>query len=243
MKQATQIIAAAILMGMTQAAAALDFRPIVGYEWSKISGSVQDGNDELSLKNDLGIEKSNQTLAGFQIGALGQHLRFRYLPYAFDGRNTLSRDVDFGGENFTVNDDVESSIKLTEYALDYRFIPINTPLGYLGMGLGVNVFDSEIVLKTDTDEAKSSATLPIPTLGVAAGIHLPLTGLTINGDLSGLAYDGNSYRNLELNLDYQPFALMGLRVGYRDRQVKLESGDLKVDFKLSGPFAALWVGF
>ena len=240
MKQATQIMAAAILMGMTQAASALDFRPIVGYEWSKISGSVQDAGDELSLKNDLGIEKSNQTLAGFQIGALGQQLRFRYLPYTFDGKSTVG-SIDFGGES--LSGELESNIKLTEYALDYRFIPINTPLAYLGMGLGVNVFDSDIRLKTNTNEAQSSATLPIPTLGVTAGVHLPFTGLTLNGDLSGLGYDGNRYSNLELNLDYQPFPLMGLRVGYRDRQVLLESGDLKVDFKLSGPFAALWVGF
>jgi outer membrane protein len=241
MKQTSGILAAAILMGMTQSAWALDFKPIVGYEWSKISGSVQDGIDELSLKNDLGVEKSNQTLAGFQIGALGQHLRFRYVPYSFSGNSTPDGSINFGGEDLSGN--IDSSIKLTEYALDYRFIPINTPLGYLGLGAGVNVFDGDISLKTDTDEARSSASLPIPTLGVAAGVHLPFTGLTLNGDLSGLGYDGNHYRNLELNLDYQPFALMGLRVGYRDRQVKLESGDLKVDFKLSGPFAALWVGF
>jgi outer membrane protein len=241
--QLPRILAATALLAATHAAHALDFRPIVGYEWAELTGIVQDGPDQVSLKNDLGIDDSSSPLIGFQVGVLGQYLRFRYVPYSFSGDGTIDREIEFAGETFSASLPIRSKMELTEYAVDYRFIPINTPVGYFGAGIGVNAFEASIDLRTDTEHAHSSETVPIPTLGVTAGLTFPLTGLSVNGDFSGMSFDDNRYTNLELNLDYQIMPLVGARVGYRDRKLKIESGDLLIDTEMSGPFAALWVGF
>lgn len=231
------------LLTLAHTAHALDFRPIAGYEWATMSGDIQDGTAVLSLKDDLGIEDSDNLLLGFQLGALGQRLSFRYLPYSFSGNSTLSRSIDFGDETFNLNAPLATTLDLTEYAADYRFAPLSTPVGYVGVGFGVNMFESEVTLVSGNTVSRSTATIPLPTVGIAAGIHLPFTGLSLNADLSGVSFQDNRYRNGEVNLDYSPAPLVGIRVGYRDRELVLEEDDLMVDITMSGPFAAVWVGF
>lgn len=238
----SRVLLAGALLGMTQSAMAADFRAIVGYESTAMKGWVQDGTTRIEVVDDLNLDDSSVALLGFQLGALGQRLSFRYLPYSFSGTNTITRNINFGGQSFAASDAVTTTLDMTEYALDYRFVPLNTPIGHLGAGIGVNVFETDVELKTTNDTATSTGTLPLVTVGVTAGLKFPMTDFSVNGDYSMMKISDNRYSNLELNLDYKPFPLVAFRLGYRDRNLELDVDDLKADFSMSGPFVAVWVG-
>lgn len=237
-----RVILAGFMMGMAHGALAIDFRPIAGVEHTTLTGWVQDGSTEVNLDSDLGLDKSSVSMLGFQVGVLGQRLSFRYVPYSFSGQNDLSRQIDFADSHFAPNSTIRSSLDMIEYAVDYRFVPINTPIGYVGAGVGVNLFEADVKLNSGTAEAMSSGSLPLPTVGVTAGLKFPLSDLSLNGDYSMMSYDNNRYRNLELNLDYKPFPLVGFRLGFRHRELELDDDDLKAELSMKGPFVAVWVG-
>ncbi|WP_028989017.1 hypothetical protein RG903_00835 [Thermithiobacillus tepidarius DSM 3134] len=235
-----------ILAALAAPASALDFQPSLGVEQANISGTVQtDAETTVDLKSDLGLDKSNPVVAGFRIGAGKHSFSFRYVPYSFSGDSTISRSITFNGRTFGVNERLHSEVDLKEYAADYRYKLLRTPVAYASLGLGLNVFDARIDIRSQSglNNAQEELTAPIPTLGASAGVSLPLTGLSVNGDLSGIGYGGNRYINADANVDYSPLPFVGIKAGYRYRELKFDVSDTKADIRLKGPYVAAYVGF
>ncbi|MEK8089378.1 hypothetical protein [Thermithiobacillus plumbiphilus] len=234
----------ALIMPALQAQAA-DLQAILGVEQGEISGTVASGGDPVDLRRDLGLDKSNPVVAGFKIGALGNTFAFRYIPYSFSGDGSVSQNFSFRGLNFAVNDPVHSDVDIKEYAADYRFGFALPGLARVGVGAGVNVFDANFAItrKITGETTTKQITAPIPTLGVSAGLSLPLTGLKLDADVSGMGYSSNRYINADANLSYSPLPLIGIKAGYRYRKLKLDIDDTQADMEIKGPYAAVYAGF
>lgn len=240
-----KIIAGLLLIMPALQAQAADLQAILGVERGEISGTVANAGNPVDLRRDLGLDKSSPVIAGFKIGALGNSFAFRYIPYSFSGDGSISQNFQFNGQNFAVNEPVHSNVDLKEYAADYRFGFALPGLARVGVGAGVNVFDSTFAItrKLTGQTTTKHIVAPIPTLGVSAGVSLPLTGLKLDADVSGIAYSSNRYVNADANVSYSPLPLIGIKAGYRYRKLKFDVQDTRADIELKGPYAAIYAGF
>ena len=267
------VVAAAVAIPTAQA---LEFRPLIGYETSTLRGDITDGDQALNLREETGLRKADDVWLGLEAGMLGQYFRVRYLPYKFSGSSTRTEDItDFAGVDFSLQTEIDSRLKLTEYAFDYRFTPINLDTFRFGIGAGVSYFDASVSLSaTEQSEALSeeqtaalsdeiSAALPdgasvsssgelsarrsanyiVPTLGVVAGVGFPGTGISVTLDYSGMSVDNYRLTHQDLDLDYTSPTIINVRVGYRNRSLRVDGRSLDADVSLKGPYAALWFGF
>lgn len=130
---------------------------------------------------------------------------------------------------------------------------LDNDLVSLDLGLNIKVGDFEL---TGVGEDPSGAAIsasgsysgPIPLLYAAGEIGLPLTGLGLFGEVSGLAYSGNQFYDAQAGLGYNvldnPAIVLTAQLGYRIFKLKAEDlDDINADIQFDGAFAGLVAHF
>lgn len=234
------------LAALSAQAGALTLQPVIGLENARISGVIQNNGDQVDLRNDLGLDKDNPAFAGLTLGAGAHQLSFRYTPYRFSGDSTPSKTFTFDGASFAVSDRLHTDLNLKAYSLDYRYRLFRTPVVQVGVGAGVTVLNGtvDITSQSTLNNTHQTFTAPIPTLGLSASAGLPLTGLSVGGDVSGISMGGNNhYVDAQAAVAFSPLPLAGIKVGYNYRELRVDANNTLGNIKLSGPYAALFAGF
>ena len=118
----------------------------------------------------------------------------------------------------------------------------------LDVGLNVMQMDGHVTVTDGTQTESVEFDGYIPTLYLAAEAALPFTGLSVGGEISGLAAGGSSFYDYQVQIQYNVIDNMaidvGLQLGYRATGLKLDDVDnLDTDLSFSGPYAGLQVHF
>jgi len=235
------------------------FTARAGYLWSDADTSVRvDGRAgrvgaQVNLEDDLGMQKSKGLSVVELSWRLNQHHRFdfEYNSLSRDGRRTLTADIEFGDEIFTVGADVYSHFESDIWRLSWAWSLVNTGKVEFGTLLGLHVTEVSVGLRAlggQVEEAEDT-TVPLPTIGLQ-GAYAFTPKLYLRGwfqwfTLEYGKYDG-SLLNANLALDYYAFDNVGLGVGYAYYDYDLEIDDdhnVVYDYRFQGPMAYLNVYF
>lgn len=205
-----------------------------------IPGNEIDFVDDLALDDQEGLVEGRITLE------LGKHsIRYGYVPMSWDGSNTLSQDVTWGGETFTATTDVDSEITVNYHRLGYRYDIIDLLSNRVGVIVELKYFDADATIKDSTGvmDVTESFDLPIPTVGVGAQVGLPFL-FSVSGEVTGLTLGSTAYMvDAEAMVNLTPAPFVKLSAGYRYMTFHVEQDDDKADLSLSGPFVALRADF
>jgi outer membrane protein len=214
------------------------------------------GGTRLDLRDSLGIQKSNTIFARakFEIGFLGVY--GAYMPINFQGDQSITQTISFGGSSFDVNQNIKTDLKLDRYDvglfLNVPFLGTIT-LGVLDIELGVigrflnfeGSLTGSVGGSEKTETAKGSSVIPMIYLGGA--VNVSVFSLLIEG--RGIQYQGSQYYDLIGELRFSPFSLPGLAkfyagVGYRlERLVLKEVFDTNADIQIRSPYVNVGVSF
>lgn len=210
------------------------------------------GNPFIDLKDDLYFEEENKPFVRLKV-ELPLILPNVYLmatPMSFKGAGPLTRTITYGDKVFTAGIPVESEIKLDHYDLAL-FYPIpflkTATLGKLNVELGLNArkFDFEGTISQPTilnQTASKSYSVTVPM--IYAGVQVkPIDALSIEFEMRGIAYDGNSYYDYLGRLRYNPIPLVYVAGGYRAETLKIDAEDVLADIKFGGPFLEVGLSF
>lgn len=199
---------------------------------------------DIDFSDDLGVDDEDFWEVRITL-EFGKHkLRYGFIKLEWDGEKTITEEINFGGETFTVSTFVDSELNVDYHRLGYQYDFIDTLENRLGLILELKYFDIDARLKAPPIDESESLQVPVPTVGVAFQLSLPLL-VTFGGEVTGVTLGG--YGHLidgEAALRFNPIPFLRLSGGYRYLKVKVEDGDdSEVDFDLHGPFLTLGASF
>jgi hypothetical protein len=228
-----------------------------GMYWgSTISGNVQTltgglpGTD-LDVKSDLGMKDENVFSGEVFLKTGNFTFRVAYTPLKFTGSAVLSKTIDFDGNTFPARTPVSSELETKMVDGDVQWDLLNPDLGVASVNLGVflrlKYVDGSVRISSDNAAFPVSATqdfrLPIPEVGVAAGIGFLKDIVRADARVCGMAYSGNHLYEGDAFLSVIPFPFLRLQGGYRFIDLKADENDLKATLKIKGPYAGIQVAF
>ncbi|WP_210395631.1 TIGR04219 family outer membrane beta-barrel protein [Motiliproteus sediminis] len=165
-----------------------------------------------------------------------------------ESRGTGSVNFTFEGSTFTGDVTTDVDFSHNDIILYYELLD---NVVSLDLGLNVMQMDGFVTVTEDANPANRERVDfdgYLPTLYIAAQAELPLTGLSIGGEFSGLAVGDSSFYDYQVQIQYNVIDNMaidvGIQLGYRETRLELDDVDnLDTDLTFSGPYAGLQVHF
>jgi hypothetical protein len=200
------------------------------------------GGSDISAQRDLGMP-SNQHLPDFELilrPARRHKLRAQYIPIQMNGAATLTRDIVFNGQKYTVGIPVQSTLDWHAARFNYEFDFIANSRGFGGMILEAKYTDVRVELDAPVfglaEFARARA--PIPALG-GIGRFYVVPNLAITGEVTAFKlpsvadkYAGH-YVDVDVYGTYNFTNNIGVKGGYRllnlGYLIKQDTGAFQMD--------------
>jgi hypothetical protein len=203
---------------------------------------------EIDFEDDLDIGDSDEIMAeaSLQLGSF--RLAASYLPLNFSGTSVLSRQLNFGDQQFDASTTVKGEMDvdlydlgLTWYVLNFDDLPVRFQFG---PEVAVKVVDGEasIMDKTTGIREEVSGTAGAPTIGARARVGLA-DFLAVIGRVGYSEYSGNSLLDADAQIEISPIPLVGIFGGYRYLDLDVDEGDILIDATFEGPYAGAFLRF
>ena len=211
------------------------------YYWdAELSGVLTDGfsGDLIDVQADLGVDVMEGTLMPeLQMVLGGIVVRFNGFEFEFLGDAILQRTINFGGQTFTVTDQVLTELDLQNYRLTAGFRLLNTPWLAVALQGGVAYYELEATISsTLAGTVSESVQAPVPVVGVLAQAKLGM--FIFSGEVSGISFsiEGVALDYLEINVSAGVilFKIVSLQVGWRQIAFDIEDSNLALDATLEG---------
>jgi len=229
---------------------------LIGFEagaayWSAdMSGTTKYKGSEIDLEKDLGMGDDNTVFlwADF-VHPIPMIPNFKLVKtdLAFSGNSTLTKSITFNNQTYSVSDNVSSDLELNQldFIFYYRFLnllSLNTV--NLDFGLNVKRIEGTVKLRTSTQSSRNDFTVYIPMAYVKAKFNLPFSGLSLQGDLSYIGYDGSSFYDSKVSVVYSTNIGFGAEAGYRAEKLKIDNiKDTYSDIDVKGFYASIFYHF
>lgn len=175
----------------------------------------------LSAEDDLGYrDRSEVGKVEVELRLRGRHhMRFNYWRFDRNATVLLDQPIQFGNDVYVVNDEVNSSLDVRNFAATYAYDVLRYERFTLGFGLGVNLleFRARAAVPARRVSEEESRTGPIPAASMQALVriserfHLEARGEYMSVDVDD--YEG-SLLNLHAALLFRFTRNLGIGLGY-----------------------------
>lgn len=201
---------------------------------------------KIDLENDLGFKNSKQPVGEIALQFGDSRLSAGFVPLTFDGSGVLNRTITYNGQTYNVGTTVTSSLKADIFDLGYTYYLVNMDdlpsRAQLGIEAAVKLVNAKTSMNGAPGASSKNATIPIPTIGLRGRIALAdFVGVT--GRIGYLGYSGNSFTDVEAQLEFSPLPTLGIYAGYRQIQLKVDTSGVFADATFKGPFAGAFFRF
>ncbi len=220
------------------------------WDW-EVSGKVRyqstDSNNDIDLKNELGWKDDDSGTAF----AIIEHpipvlpnVKVFTTSVETSGTGTISGSKLFGGANFSANVSSSLDLDMTDITLYYEVLD---NVVSLDLGLTAKIVDGKVSI-TETGGALDSATATfdgvVPMGYVGVEIALPLTGLTLGGNLSALSVGDSSVTDTHIYARYTTDFMLGIEAGIKNVNFELDDlDDSYGELDFEGVYAQLFLHF
>ncbi len=114
----------------------------------------------------------------------------------------------------------------------------------LDLGLNFKIIDGSAKVSRQPFSTKEDFTATVPLLYGNAVFELPFTGFSAGLEASLLSVNDNSVTDMTATVGYESDIGLGVLAGLRRQSIVLkDTGDVDLDFTVSGPFAAVYYDF
>jgi hypothetical protein len=203
---------------------------------------------EIDAKRDLGLTDQRFPELHVVLRPFKKHkLRFQYIPIKYEQETTLTSEIVFKGQKYTVGLPVNSSLDWKAYRFGYEYDAFYTNRGYVGLLLDVKYTDVNVALASPLTAEFTHAKAPIPAIGGVGRIYV-MPNISITGEVSGFTLkwlpdsikkdDTGHYVDVDVYGTLNLLNNVGVQVGYRSLDVGYFVRPDSGSFKLKG----LWFG-
>ncbi len=201
------------------------------------TGTISQGADSIDLVTDLGLskERQNNYFVAFEHPIPGlPNLKLQRQDANQLASSTLTRNFDYGGTTFAINDTVNTSLDLGHTDLIFYYEILDN---WVSLDLGVNVkyFDGSINLSTTTDSVVDKLDDYIPMLYGRAKFEIPATNFAIDVETSILTAGSDSLTDLKAAVAYESDLGLGTELGFKRINLKVDNlSDISADLSFEG---------
>src|SRR5512134_1509402 len=222
------------------------------YWFPDLSGTVRTtdpviGGTEFSVTDDLGVGDENFPSGEIFLRTGRVTFRVGYTPVEFDGNRQLSREIRFGDQIFSVNDNVVSHLDLKmidgEVQIDLLRPDVVAASFNLGLIVKVKYVDGNVELRNSTNTEARDFQAPIPMVGVTAGVGFLKNMLRADARVTGIAYSGNHLFEGDAYASFAPLPFLRIQGGYRIIDLEIDEDDILANIKLKGPYLGAQLSF
>ena len=180
---------------------------------------IQDGSAvQFDLVNDLALARTG-TPPGASIEYQGSRfaLELSMDRQDYGGSNTLNQTVQIGGQTFSAQARLTSTLKVNAYTGNGTIRIFRWPSAWIGLDLGVEITTVDLDATAENHLLGAPATaifkypLRMPQLGPAAGFKAFGNRLVARGHYHFLAYQGATYHHAGADVRYFPLPWLGIR--------------------------------
>ena len=112
------------------------------YWFPSLDGHIEYSDNSLSgtklnLKDDLGFDNESYPFGGIFLGLGDHHLSFSFYRANYEGKETLTQDINFGGQTFPVGDKIKSTLDYDVYDFTYQYDVLDLENFLAGFSLGI----------------------------------------------------------------------------------------------------------
>ncbi|HEY2905553.1 MAG TPA: hypothetical protein VGJ29_06605 [Vicinamibacterales bacterium] len=210
----------------------------------------------IDLKTDLGL--TDQKFPAFHVQlrpTKRNKFRFQLIPINFTQTATLTRDVVFNGQKYSIGLPVASSLDWKAYRFGYEFDFISRDRGFAGFIVEAKYTDVAAMLTVPASGGRvainefDQARAPIPAIGGTGRFYI-VPNISVTADITGFRLPDNVVKSASGQyVDVDIYGTMnftnnvGVQGGYRSLDVgyafKTDSGT----FTLKGPYFGLVARF
>lgn len=225
-----------------------------GYYWDQsYSGEITDADNAVDLEDDLNLDGvgNNVFYLAFEhpIPVI-PNIKVKQTSMSTEGDDgALSASFNLGGETISVSSDVssEADFSHTDFTL-YWSLPL--PIVTVDFGLTARQFDGYVKLESATENAEADLDAVVPMVYGKVGVDIPLTGLSVGGDVNYIGLGDSGVTDYDVNLTYVlpiiPLLDVGLTAGYRSFNFEVDpddfggsDDDLAAEATVAGPYFGL----
>jgi outer membrane protein len=207
------------------------------------SGDVTSGISSVDVEDDLAIDDDGNTVlyAAFEHGIpLLPNVRAQHFSLDTDGENVLSRTIEFNGQVFSIADTVSTTVDVRQSDAVFYYEVLDNVVS-LDLGVAVSLLEGSIEVASTLERAEADFDEVVPMLYAKLRADLPFSGFWVGAQAQGMSYEGNSLAEFDAQLGWESSVGLGMELGYRAVQIKLDAFDDVDDAELevSGPYAAI----
>ena len=243
MKKNIVLLSLCATFALSASADTVGFEVGAAYWGAKTSGDFNYKGDTIDLEKDLGYGDKNTNFiwASFEHPVpIIPNLKIQHT--SFDESQTTNTNKVFDGK--TYSGVVNSSIKLnqTDFILYYELLD-----NWINLDFGVNAKYLNASVSMDSAGVSASTkdlNYVVPMLYAKAKFELPLSGLSVESDISYISYDSSAFYDIKGGVSYETTFGLGATAGYRAEKLKLDDlSDVYSDVNIKGFYAGLFYHF
>jgi len=195
----------------------------------------------------LGLDRSNNVTAEIAVQLGDGRLSVSYLPLKFSGVSTVpAGGINFYGQNFAAGTPISSELKANLIDIGYTYYLVNMDdlpsRLQLGIEASLKYFRVDPALIGGGVTRSASANVPLPTIGVRGRVALA-DFIGISGRLGYIGYNGNTFTDVDGQIEFSPVPTLGIYGGYRYLDVQVDSSGIAVNARFAGPYAGAFFRF
>lgn len=204
------------------------------------NGSQNGSRLDIDLKNDLGIQK-DVTKVGFGLEYQGPRFAIELSAEEQDyrGSNYLQRDIQIDGSTLHAGAVVDSTVKVTDYTLNWTIRALTWTSAWIGIDLGARVWGLDVTASgyeplttVYSLPVEEKVPMPLAQIGFSTGFNAFDQHLVVKGYYHHVPYRGASYRHVGADLRFFPIKWLGARVFTEYERLDVPMGSLTNDLDI-----------
>lgn len=208
------------------------------------SGNIGGVGTTIDTKSLL-LDRSNNVTAEVALLLGDGRLSASFLPLKFSG-TSVSQGITFNGQTFGAGTPINSELKMDLVDVAFTYFVVNMddlPSRFqLGIEASVKIAHANASITSAAITQTGSANVAIPTIGVRARVALAdFIGVTAR--YGYLGYNGNTFSDLDAQIEFSPVPTLGIFGGYRSIDFKADSAGFVANAHFKGPFAGAFFRF
>ena len=243
MKKNIVLLSLCATFALSASADTVGFEVGAAYWGAKTSGDFNYKGDTIDLEKDLGYVDTNTNFiwASFEHPVpIIPNLKIQHT--SFDESQSTNTNKVFDGK--TYSGVVNSNIKLnqTDFILYYELLD-----NWVNLDFGINAkyLNASVSMDSATQSASTKdLNYVVPMLYAKAKFELPLSGLSVESDISYISYDSSAFYDVKGGVSYETTFGLGATAGYRAEKLKIDDiSDFNSDIDIKGFYAGLFYHF
>ena len=243
MRKNLVLLSFSAVFALNMSADTLGFEAGAAVWGAKTSGTFEYKGDSIDLAKDLGYGDLNTNFiwASFEHSLpFIPNIKIQHTKIEDSSSKTSSITFD----NIIYSGTISSSLQLnqTDFILYYELLD-----NWVNLDFGINAkyLNASVSMDSATQSASTKdLNYVVPMLYAKAKFELPLSGLSVESDISYISYDSSAFYDVKGGVSYETTFGLGATAGYRAEKLKIDDiSDFNSDIDIKGFYAGLFYHF